>query len=75
MTFPFNPRIKSKPIPITNQRPKPESLFVSEGVKPKKTVQELRQMCKEYNESVMITGYSKATRKEIKQKLKERGVL
>ena len=54
--------------------PRRES-FVSEGVKKKKTVHELRQMCKEYNQEVMITGYSKATRKVIKQKLKDKGVL
>ena len=67
-------RQQSPPIPIQQPR-RQETPFISEGVKKKLTVQELRQMCKEYNESVMITGYSKATRKVIKQKLKEKNVL
>jgi hypothetical protein len=72
--FPFNPynQPRSNPIQIPKR---PEPAFISEGVKPKMTVQELRQLCKEYNESVIITGYSKATRKVVKQKLKEKGVL
>lgn len=63
---------RSLEIPTLKSEP---TQLVSHGVKEKVTVRQLRDMCKEYNDSVCIKNYSKASRKDLKRMLKEKNVL